>query len=766
MTKTPLPDEPAWPGSDDRPTVVLIDASSKVEYQLIVDWVERTATGPYETMRIPPSRRRRRLVRQDPRLEVRLGRGDDPLVLPVRVMWQAPERDGTRTVRLVDLLKLGDPRDPDALRQRAILAVSPDRCSIVLGEPAGADELRTAWRASTETTALRDFVARRAWLALERAERAMRGNRYKVPRFLHEEILHSGEFKDGVARLADEVGRSYESVHREAGRNLREIAATHSPFVIDILANGIHWLYHQGYGSLNYNRRRLHDLYALGQDHPLVFVPSHRSQLDRLVLQYMLWENNLPPNHTAGGINLNFFPIGPLLRRTGVFFIRRSFKDKPVYKYTLRSYIDFLVEKRFPLEWYLEGGRSRSGKLLPPKFGMLSYVADSLRRGKADDVMLLPISIAYDQIQDVADYAREQRGEAKESESFTWLLKAIRSLRRRYGNIHIRFGEPISMAKALPLDHDADEHSIALRKLAFDAMVHIGRVTPITPTSAVSLALLSRPTEALTVSEIIDELRELTTYVYRRRFPITEKVRLDGVDQVREVLDRLVEHDIVTRFAGDPARYRIGEDQHLAAAYYRNVIIHFFVTGAIAQLALDAASDASDDPTTAFWDHVMELRDLFKFEFFFAPKQEFRAEVERELSLHDRAWEATVADGKAREVLTTMRPLTAPWVLRPFVEAYLVVADELVDSPPDLDASDLISRALTRGRAYLAAGQIAAAESVSQAFFKAATELAENRGLLGSDRLGADLDLHRTAWAEELRSALASLNRISRLKGT
>ena len=172
----------------------------------------------------------------------------------------------------------------------------------------------------------------------------------------------------------------------------------------------------------------------------------------------MLWENDLPPNHTAGGINMNFFPVGPLVRRTGVFFIRRSFKENPLYKIVLRSYLDYLVEKRFPLEWYMEGGRSRSGKLMPPRLGLLCYVVDSMQRGKAEDIMLVPVSIAYDQIQDVLDYAREAQGEDKEKESLGWVLSAVRSLRRRYGNIHIRFGEPVS-APAWPGPTDLGEET-------------------------------------------------------------------------------------------------------------------------------------------------------------------------------------------------------------------------------------------------------------------------------------------------------------------
>src|SRR5262249_35810043 len=236
--------------------------------------------------------------------------------------------------------------------------------------------------------------------------------------------------------------------------------------------------------------------------------------LDHLVLQYALHENGHAPNHTAGGINMNFFPMGPLVRRSGVFFIRRTFKDNPVYKFVLRQYIDYLVEKRFSLEWYIEGGRSRSGKLLPPRFGLLAYVIDAYRRGKSEDTFLIPVSIAYDQIQDVSEYVAEQRGAAKQRENFGWFLGLVRRLRRRYGNIHIRFGEPLSLAKTLgPSDPsaepNADEQNLTLQKLAFEVSVRINRVTPITPTSLVTLALLGMGDRALTLHEIVAALRNL-----------------------------------------------------------------------------------------------------------------------------------------------------------------------------------------------------------------------------------------------------------------
>ncbi|MFP8881329.1 MAG: 1-acyl-sn-glycerol-3-phosphate acyltransferase, partial [Myxococcota bacterium] len=595
-------DEPAWPAPDGGPVVFLVDASSRLEARLLEAWIERVRPEASDASRdemipLPPTRRRQRDATLD-RLEARLAAGDDPLLAPLRIVWLPSKRDGKRAVRFANLLTLGDPRDPSALRQRSILSRHPDRCRIVAGAAAPLSELRARWRKvggsdANQTQSLPEFIARQAALASERAERQVRGARYKVPRLVHEDILGRPAFRGGALRLARELGRDESDVIKQMSRNLREIAATHSPFVIDLVARLIRKLYTLGYDeALQYDPDQLERIAALAQRHPVVMLPSHKSHLDHLVLQYMLYENGHPPNHTAGGINMNFFPVGPLVRRSGTFFIRRTFKDDPIYKFVLQHYIDYLIAKRFPLEWYIEGGRSRSGKLLPPRFGMLAHVVDAYRRGRSEDVLLIPVSIAYDQIQDVTSYAAEQTGADKQAEGLGWFISMIRSLRRSYGTVQIRFGEPLSLAKVLgepnpAAEPDPDEQSLSVQKIAFEVAVRINEVTPITATSLVTLALLGRGDRAVTVPETITAIENLLAYVRRRDLPRTSELELDDADEVQRTLEALVENNVVSRFDGGPeVVYRIGAEQQLAAAYYRNTIIHFFVTSAIAELAL------------------------------------------------------------------------------------------------------------------------------------------------------------------------------------
>jgi glycerol-3-phosphate O-acyltransferase len=620
---------------------------------------------------------------------------------------------------------------------------------VVAAEGAGGGELAAehGQRAPEEDFSI--YVVRRARLALERAERRIRGNRYKVPKFVHEEISSRPAFRQGAVEAGAARGLPPERALARAAHYLREIAADHSPFVIDLVANAIHWLYRQGYGAIVYDPQALREVASLSAEHPVVFLPSHRSMMDRLSLQYVLWENDLPPNHTAGGINMNFFPVGPLIRRTGVFFIRRSFKDNPLYKHVLRAYLDYLVEKRFSLEWYMEGGRSRTGKLLPPRYGLLSYVVDSVRRGKAEDLYLLPISIAYDQIQDLADYAVEAQGGDKQRESFTWMVKAIRSLRRRYGNIHIRFGEPLAVSKEIAPASDPDQVSTGLAKLAFEVMYRIGQITPVTPTSLVSIALLKDEGRARTSRQLANSCRELDGFVERRHLPTTEKLRLEDPTEVAAVLRQLEGHGSVSvyREGSEPVYHLTPHQAHLAS-YYRNMVVHFFVPGAISELALAAAAE-SEEPLSTLWQEVWRLRDLLKFEFFFSERGAFAAEITRELEDADAEWEARVAAGQAVQVLQGVQPLKAHWAVLPLLDAYQVVGDVLADWRGPVDEKPFLARCLKLARQYRLQGVIFSDESVSTVLFKSALALARNRDLVEGEEAGMTAARH--AFCNEIR---------------
>jgi glycerol-3-phosphate O-acyltransferase len=733
---------------DGAHVVYLLDAASEYEAKLLRSWLARHIDQP-ETVRIKSSRRKRSRVSGE--LADVMEAHDDLFFVPVRVVWMAPSKDGRRSVGWSDAFKPGDPRDPRGLRARLIRTLKPSRVKLVAATGATREDLHSAYDQSGEIDGMIPFITRRAWRTLDKAERKLRGNRYKIPRFVREAILSRGEFALALNDYARKTGIDQTEARLQAERYLKEIAATHSPYVIDLLAKAIHTLYSQGYGDIRYTDEEVRKIAALGQENPIVFLPSHRSNLDRLSLQFMLWENDLPPNHTAGGINLNFFPIGPLIRRTGVFFIRRSFRDNELYKIVLRSYIDFLIEKRFPLEWYMEGGRSRSGRLNAPKFGLLHYVVDSLRRGKSEDIQLVPVSITYDQIQDVPDYAREAQGRRKEEESISWLVKAVRSLRRRYGDIYIRIGEPISVASVIEEIAEDEEPSTGLQKLAFEVMYRIGRVTPVTPVAVVSIALLAARGRAKTAAELAEECAQLVDFIRSRDIPTTERLELADASTVTRILDRLAEHgNVSSHEAIDRRVFWLDDDQMIRISYYRNIVVHFFVNRAIAEIALTSLIDQGDRDPETVRTRMLELRDLLKFEFFFPEKEEFLQSVSDEIEVDVIGWEDVLAATGPLGVLAKMGEPVAYWAVLPFLDAYQIVGDELETMRGDFDEKRFLAACLDRARMYRIEDRLISGESASQVLFKSALALAANRELLES---GSDVRAKRRAFAAEVRAA-------------
>jgi glycerol-3-phosphate O-acyltransferase len=758
-----------------QPQVFLVDGGS-FDRGLIEAWIAKNHAGvDAELIRIPKTRAWD-AGRIDPALLERLARGDDPVLTPVRVAWLPRQFEGERAVRLYDLLTLGNPRAPGAFGKRWVLSRHPDRVRVVAGEPASASALRARWLSGggdkdSDPSSLALFVVRQAALALERAERPLRGARYKVPRFVRQEILAHREFRAGVAALATTTGMSAERVKGRAGYYLGEIAARVSPYVIDLVHRLIRVVYRQGYADeIVYDHAKLKGLLAPKPGQTVVFLPTHKSNLDHAILQYLLYDNGSPPNHTAGGINMNFFPVGPIFRRTGVFFIRRSFKDNPIYKFVLRQYVDFLVEKRFSMEWYIEGGRSRSGKLLPPRFGMLAYVVDAWRRGRADDVLLVPVSIAYDQISDVGDYSHEARGGAKQKEGLGWFVHLLRSLKRHYGNIHVRFGEPVSLRAELGAPEAGssaggdEEKNLPVQKLAFEVCHRINGVTPITPNAAISLALLGAGERAVSIDELLQLLRNLVQYARKRSLPSTTPLDdLETAQGLTRHLQGLAENGVVQCFDEGPEPvWALVPNQFLTAAYYRNTILHFFVTASIAELALLHAVDATTDWRQAFDDEAMRLRDLLKYEFFFADKEDFRAELVAEVAFHAPDWEAKLSAGEVEDVVRRFKPFSSHRILRPFVDGWRTVADALLrhDATAAVEPGPFIDKCLSLGRQYVLQKRVHSEESVSKVLFDTALKLAANRNLL---TVSEGLVDRRRAFAEQLKDVVRRLDAVESL---
>jgi glycerol-3-phosphate O-acyltransferase len=749
-------------------TVVLTQASTPTEARLI-----RGRIAPAGVSSVPPVS----LGPAGEGLPRSLLDGDEDVrLVPVRVAWLPEEHGGRRVARVADLRPGHDPYHPSERQQQRILARQPGRAVVLAGEPATLGSLRQRWAETTDDDDFAAYVARRATLALDRAEYRLRGPRYKTPSLVKDEILSSRRFRNGLRAVRRGPDGSPASLE-EAGEILDELAAGWSRRLIDVMPTVGRLIFQRGFDpQIDYDESQVERVRAAMERHPGIFLWSHRSNLDTLVLSAAMQELGLPPAHLFAGINMAFGPMGALMRRAGVIFIRRSTSDDPLYKYVLREYVGYVLEKRFNLSWSIEGTRSRTGKALPPRLGLLSYAADVYLSGRVDDIVLLPVSITFDQLHEISEYADYAKGGTKKPEGFGWLYGFIKAQgARHYGKVYVRFDEPLLLSSCLgPVGgvaaHDPAARRLALQKTAFEVAWRINQGMPVTATALVTTVLLAMQGAGLTFGQIRLGLADGMDYLESRSVPRTASARaLTGVTgasgsaAVRATLDALVAGGVVS-FVGegrDPV-WLIGPEHQLAATFYRNSLIHFLLDTALCELAVLRAAEAASDPVDAFWDEIARLRDLLKFEFYFKERDEHRRQVAAEMARHDPSWEARLRSGPAAadELLAGMRPLVAHVVVRPFVEAYRLVADVLVhDSGPVTADSEVVREALGLGRQYVAQHRLRSSESVSALLFQTALRLARNRGLIEDD----DLAARRAAFLAELRDLVRRLDRIEDL---
>jgi glycerol-3-phosphate O-acyltransferase len=741
------------PVADETPVVVLADAGTSTEQALISGWAH--TNHPNATL----------LYAGDPTLAERLRQGDDPRVLPVRVTWLPRERDGGRRTRAADLLALTNPHRPWASLQARIAKREPDRARVTAGEGARASELRERFRrvsGAPGDEAFGAFVQREATVAVERSERAVIGDRYKVPRLVAEQITASAPFREEIGRLADRLGRPPADVMADATICLRELVAVQSRLAIDTFRLVMSPLHARAW-DVEVDVESLERLRELNRRHALIFLPSHRSYSDPLVLAGVLDEHDFPRNHLLAGGNMSFWPIGPLGKRAGLVFIRRTFGDDAIYKLAVREYFGYLVAKRFNIEWYLEGGRTRTGKLRPPRFGLLRYLVRALEDERAEDVILVPVSIVYDQLSEVGAMAEEQVGATKSSEGLRWLADYVRAQRHNVGAAQVRFGEAFSLRGAL---EEAGDDGVQLEKVAFRVLDGINRATPITSTSLVTFALLGSRDRAFTLEQVARVVAPLLDLVEQRGIPGP----VEGLRQehgLRKTLGQLVAAGVVQCYDGgaEPV-WSIAPGRHHVAAFYRNGVLHHFVNRALVELALLrlGQSEPVDDPIEAAWEDALAIRDLLKFEFFFADKATFRQELGAELDLFAADWRDRIGSPEEMARLVQATPtFVAHRALRSFLDAQYVVAKQLAARNPreGFDEPAFLAECLGVGRQLLLQGRLHGPESVSRELYAAALQLAANRDIVDPGR--EEVSTGRERFLTEIEEVQGRVSHIGRL---
>jgi glycerol-3-phosphate O-acyltransferase len=607
---------------------------------------------------------------------------------------------------------------------------------------------------------------------LAREFRTAVGPPLKAPSRVREKVLRDRGLRAALELAARERAAGSAQVTAEAERDLKEIASRYDPRFIELIRPFLAWVFRRLYTSVEVDEDGLARLKRAAAGAPIVLCPSHKSYVDFLVLPLVLWDHGMTPPHVAAGINLAFWPFGAIARRGGAFFIRRKVKGDRIYTAVLRAYVKHLLRDRFPQEFYVEGGRSRTGKLLFPKTGLVSMQVDAWLDGAADDVIFVPVAIDYERLIEASSYARELAGGEKEQESLRGLLGAARVLFRRYERLYVQFEEPISLrraaeerlgaaAGALTVDDawggeearaatpalapgqraaPAEAKRQLVQALANRIAYGISRAVTITPVGLVAVALLSHVRRGLPAAEVARRI-ELLRYIAAEggarlaaglagapSDPLAPGPIADAV--------RSLEAGGVVRSAAAAGEtiFQVPDEKRPVLDYHRNAVIHRYVAPAL--VAAAARAEGPDAPLAVVRTRALALSRLLKLEFMYRVGATFDEIFEQNVAFLVRVG-ALARDGDRLRpggeaaTLAFLAELT-----RPYLEAYRLAASTALgllsegraDAPPDRRA--LVKQALEQGRAAFLAGGLALRESLSKATVENAVEWMIVQGVL------------------------------------
>ncbi len=504
---------------------------------------------------------------------------DKPLLLPVTISWGRNPGKEKSLFRIMLSNTLGT---MGYLHKAVIVFALGRHTFITFGKPLSLDSIIEE-AGSKEHMTLK--LMRMLRLYFHHQKNASLGPNVYSRRILIKQLISRPEVQEAIERESKKKKISDKAATKLAKKYAKEITGNYSYFVMRVLETILGWVLNRIYDGVKVgNAERIR---GVARDYELLYVPCHRSHMDYLLVSYVLYNQGLVPPHIAAGINLNFWPIGPVLRRAGAFFLRRSFSGNKLYAALFNEYLNVLFNKGYSVEYFPEGGRSRTGRLLQPKTGMLSMTIENVLRGRKKPLLLVPVYIGYDKIMEGNSYLGELRGSSKKNESIGQLLGATKTLKQSYGQVYVSFGDPVCIEKWL--DENQKDWRISLgnleerpkwftpkvKQLANDLMKGINSAAAVSPVTLIALVLLSTPRFAIDKSEL---LRQLKLYLHLlREVPYSPDLVIpegDAEDILKAVV-KLNAVQIAKQVMGDIVFF--SEETAVLMTYYRNNILHLFV---------------------------------------------------------------------------------------------------------------------------------------------------------------------------------------------
>ena len=659
----------------------------------------------------------------------------------------------------------GARRRPGALRALFIRVATSTTSTVRVADPINLKDFLSE-NPDLDDLAVSRKLSHEITTRLAQEERVVAGPEHPTEEVLQKHIIRRLEKDPSVVAWQKESGKSSHHIERKARKYISEIAAKYDVNMLRFVDICVALIFNRIYDGIIVDQRGLARVAEASRKGPVVFVPCHRSHVDYLALSHTLWRYSLVPPHIAAGINLSFFPMGYIFRRSGAFFMRRTFRGNPLYAAVFKHYIFELLKMGVNTEFFIEGTRTRTGKLLMPKYGMVKMIVEAWQSGACEDVQFVPVSIDYERIIEASSYQRELAGAEKKKEDLGALLKTTGVLRSKFGRLHIQFGQVLSLKhyaerQQLPQDTSApNQWNQKIPRLGFEILRRIADVCTVTPTAVISSVLLSHHGRGIGLSKLVELGTELIEFLEGATSAFSETLHaphnrapalIEAVEKIAD--DTKLEVQRPGRRDVEPI-YRVPEESRLLLDFPKNQIINYLAPSSIIALSILRAKADSSEPSVKI-DTIREscrfLSRLFKQEFI------YRADASFDVVFDETA--ATLAvrgyfqlDEDSLTVVSEEKLQLLAGFLDPFIEAYYCAVDSLaeLESFPLWD-KELLNRALELTRRRYLEGKISRPESANQTLMKTALSWLQNEGWVKVTTVDKkkNLELTETATSSE-----------------